>query len=51
MIDYFPKGKSIYGKYYNNLLDQLKQKKYSKETGYDEEKVIFHHDDASAHSS
>lgn len=51
MIDYLPKGKTITGEYYANLLDQLKQNIAKKRPGLDKKKIIFHHDNAPAHSS
>ena len=50
-IDYLPKGSTITGAYYPNLLDQLDQKIREKRPGLSKKKIIFHHDNAPAHTS
>jgi len=47
LIDYMEKGKIITGAYYSSLLDSLKTELQEKRP----QKVLLHHDNASAHSS
>lgn len=50
-IDYLQKGKTITGEYYASLLDQLNEKLKEKRPHLARKKVLFHHDNAPAHSS
>lgn len=50
MIDYLPKGKTINGEYYANLLDQLRQNIHQKRPGLARKKIIFHQDNARPHT-
>lgn len=51
LIDYLEKGRSITGQYYATLLDQLKAAIKRKRPGMAKKKVLFHMDNAPAHSS
>lgn len=51
LIDYLKKGKSITGQYYVALLDQLNNEIKEKRPHLARKKVLFHHDNAPAHSS
>ena len=50
-IDYLEKGKSITGAYYSSLLDRLKIKIAEKRPHLKKKKILYHHDNAPAHSS
>lgn len=50
MIDYLPKGQTINGEYYANLLDKLHQCIQQKRPGLAKKKIIFHQDNARAHT-
>ncbi|CEF59878.1 Transposase, type 1 family-containing protein [Strongyloides ratti] len=50
LIDYLPNGQTITGKYYSNLLDQLDEKIREKRPGLNKKKIIFHQDNARAHT-
>lgn len=49
LIDYLEKGRTITGKYYSNLLDQLDAKIREKRPGLKKKKIIFHQDNAPVH--
>lgn len=51
LIDYLPKGRTITGEYYSNLLDQLDAKIRQKRPGLKKKKIIFHQDNAPVHKS
>ena len=51
MVDYLPKGETITGKYYANLLRQLRDKIKPQRPGMLTKGVLFHHDDAPVHTS
>ena len=51
LIDYIEKGKTITGAYYSSLLDRLKTELQEKRPRLAHKKVLFHHDNAPAHSS
>lgn len=50
-IDYLEKGKTITGAYYASLLDQLHSEIKTKRPHFAKRTVLFHHDNAPAHSS
>ena len=50
LIDYLPRGQTITGQYYANLLDQLKQKIREKRPGLAKKKILFHQDNARPHT-
>ncbi|MCP6710980.1 hypothetical protein NL489_26900, partial [Klebsiella pneumoniae] len=50
-IDYLEKGKTITGTYYSLLLDRLKTELQEKRPRLAHKKVLFHHDNAPAHTS
>lgn len=50
-IDYLEKGKSITGAYYSSLLDRLKIEIAEKRPHLKKKKILYHHDNAPAHSS
>lgn len=50
-VDYLPKGHTITGEYYANLLTELRQKIREKRRGMLSKGVIFHQDNAPAHTS
>lgn len=50
-IDYLEKGKTITGEYYVTLLDRLDKEIKEKRPHLKKKKVLFHHDNAPAHSS
>lgn len=50
-IDYLEKGKTITGQYYANLLDKFNAELMEKRPHLKKKKVLFHHDNAPAHSS
>ncbi|MCP6497641.1 hypothetical protein NL476_27105, partial [Klebsiella pneumoniae] len=50
-IDYLEKGKTITGAYYSLLLDRLKIELQEKRPRLAHKKVLFHHDNAPAHTS
>lgn len=50
MIDYLPRGQTINGEYYANLLDQLQQNIQRKRPDLSPNNIIFHHDNARAHT-
>lgn len=49
LVDYLPKGQTINGEYYANLLDQLDAKIREKRPGLMKKKSIFHQDSAPVH--
>lgn len=51
LVDYLAKGKTVTGQYYTTLLDMLKSIISKKQPGMTKKKVLFHHDNAPAHSS
>lgn len=51
LIDYLEKGKTITGQYYADLLDRFNAKLKEKRPHLSKKKVLFHHDNAPAHSS
>lgn len=51
LIDYLEKGKTITGQYYADLLDRFNAKLREKRPHLSKKKVLFHHDNAPAHSS
>lgn len=51
LIDYLQKGKTITGEYYATLLDQLMAKIAEIRPHLQRKKILFHHDNAPAHSS
>ncbi|XP_015432649.1 PREDICTED: histone-lysine N-methyltransferase SETMAR-like [Dufourea novaeangliae] len=51
LIDYLQKGKTVTGQYYGMLLDKLKAAIRENRPGMAKKKVLFHHDNAPAHSS
>ena len=51
LIDYLEKGKTITGVYYANLITQLRQKIRRLRRGKLQKGVIFHQDNAPAHTS
>lgn len=51
MVDYLPKGQTITGQYYSNLLHQLREEIKRKRPGMLTKGVLFHQDNASAHTS
>lgn len=51
LIDYLQKGKTITGAYYSSLLDRLKTELQEKRPRLAHKKVLFHHDNAPAHTS
>jgi len=50
-IDYLEKGKTITGQYYAELLQRLKHEVQIKRPHLAKKKILFHHDNAPAHSS
>lgn len=50
-IDYLEKGKTITGNYYSSLLDKLNTELPEKRPRMARKKVLFHHDNAPAHTS
>lgn len=50
-IDYLEKGKTITGQYYAELLQRLKHEVQIKWPHLAKKKILFHHDNAPAHSS
>lgn len=50
-IDYLEKGRTITGQYYANLLDEFEAVLKEKRPHLKKKKVLFHHDNAPAHSS
>lgn len=50
-IDYLPKGKTITGAYYTELIPKVRQAIIEKRRGKWSSGVLFHHDNASAHRS
>lgn len=50
-IDYLEKGKTINGQYYAELLQRLKDEVKNKRPHLAKKKILFHHDNAPAHSS
>lgn len=51
LIDYLPKGETITGRYYTNLLDRLIVKIREKRPGLAKKKILYHHDNAPVHTS
>lgn len=51
LIDYLEKGRTITGQYYANLLDRFDAEVKSKRPHLAKKKILFHHDNAPAHSS
>lgn len=51
LIDFLQKGKTITGPYYSELLDQFDKKIKETRPHLAKKKVLFHHDNAPAHSS
>jgi len=51
LIDYMEKGKTITGAYYSSILDRLKTELQEKRPRLAHKKVLFHHDNAPAHTS
>lgn len=51
MIDYLQTGKTINSNYYCNLLEKLDEKIREKRPGLQKKKIIYHHDNAPAHSA
>lgn len=51
LIDYLQKGKTITGEYYASLLDKLKAEIARKRPHLKKKKVLFHQDNAPAHTS
>lgn len=51
LIDFLQKGKTINGNYYATLLHQLHQEIKTKRPHLAKKKILFHHDNAPAHSS
>lgn len=51
LIDYLEKGKTITGKYYASLLDQLNYEIKRKRPHLNKKKVLFHQDNAPSHTS
>lgn len=51
MVDYLPKGQTINGAYYANLLGMLNEKIREKRPGLARKKIIFHQDNARPHTS
>lgn len=51
LIDYLDKGKTVTGQYYATLLVKLKAAIQEKRPGMAKKKILFHHDNAPAHSS
>jgi len=49
LIDYLPKGRTINGEYYAQLLDQLGGKIKEKGPGLQKKKILFHQDNAPTH--
>lgn len=50
-VDYLQTGKTINSDYYCNLLDQLDAKNREKRPGLQKKKIIFHQDNAPAHTA
>jgi histone-lysine N-methyltransferase SETMAR len=51
-IDYLEEGKTITGEYYSSILTRLDEKKNrEKKPGLQKKKIIFHQDNAPAHTS
>lgn len=50
LIDYLPKGKTISGQYYADLLDRLLIMIREKRPGLLKKKILYHHDNASVHT-
>lgn len=50
-VDYLEKGKTINGEYYANLLQRLSDEIKKKRPHLAKKKVLFHHDNAPAHTS
>ncbi|CEF59956.1 Transposase, type 1 family-containing protein [Strongyloides ratti] len=50
LMDFFPSGQTITGEYYSNLLDQFDQKIREKRPGLSKKKIIFHQNNARAHT-
>jgi histone-lysine N-methyltransferase SETMAR len=50
-FDFLEKGKTITGPYYASLLDRLNEEIKTKRKHLLKKKVLFHHDNAPAHSS
>lgn len=51
LIDYLQKGQTINGEYYANLLQCLSDEVKRKRPHLAKKKILFHHDNAPAHSS
>jgi len=51
LIDYLEKGTTITGAYYSSLLNRLKTELQEKRPRLAHKKVLFHHDNAPAHTS
>lgn len=51
LIDYLEKGRTITGQYYSELLDRFDEKLKETRPHLAKKKVLFHHDNAPAHSS
>ena len=51
LVDYLQTGKIINSEYYCNLLDQLHEKICEKRPGLQKKKIIFHQDNAPAHTA
>lgn len=51
LVDYLQTGKTINSEYYCNLLDQLDVKIREKRPGLQRKKIIFHQDNAPAHTA
>lgn len=51
LIDYLEKGKTITGQYYSELLDRFDGTLKEKRPHLSRKKVVFHHDNAPAHTS
>lgn len=51
MIDYLEKGRTITGAYYASLLDRLNKEIKTKRKHLVKKKILYHHDNAPAHSS
>lgn len=50
MIDYLPKGQTINGEYYANLLDKLQECIEQRRPGLARKKIFFHQDNARVHT-
>ena len=51
LIDYFPRGQTIIGDYYTNLIRRLRETIKQKRRGKLSGKVLFHQDNAAVHKS